>query len=465
MLLELKINNFLSFGELTTFSMIASNDKNTTQNKNVTKFNNVSVLRQAVIFGANASGKTNLVSAFEFIKNYITNPIMYKEDTIMMYTESNMKNITNSMFSKLQTGNDSKPSSFELTFIIDSKLYYYAFEILMKNQDIISESLYELSADDSSQTMVFEREQNSRPVINKDLFLDKDLLRLEMYLEDFDEHSGILFLTFMNLNKKYSSDSKLYFFKNIFEWFSSNVLINDLPNTLASNRFYEDSLLDDIINIISSFDTGITEVVREDVNYKEFKRMIPSQLFNEIEKHLYINKNNKKNSDGNTTGVFSVRLNYDFFSIKIDLNNEWHISTIKLKHGKSPYRFEFKEESSGTVRLFSLIEILLANEENKVYIIDELERSLHPNITLKFIEFFKKYHKDSKTQLIFTTHESCLLNTNILSRDEIWFVERDIMNNSDLFPLDKFTDKYDHVLDKAYLQGRYGAIPVLNSIL
>ena len=84
-------------------------------------------------------------------------------------------------------------------------------------------------------------------------------------------------------------------------------------------------------------------------------------------------------------------------------------------------------------------------------------------LTKRFLELFSEKRKDARTQLIFTTHEDAILDQNLFRRDEIWFVERDATNNSHLYSLDRFKERYDRVLAKAYLEGRYGAIPVFSS--
>ena len=106
---------------------------------------------------------------------------------------------------------------------------------------------------------------------------------------------------------------------------------------------------------------------------------------------------------------------------------------------------------------------MLTKSANKVYVIDEMERSLHPKLTSKFIELFEVMHPEQKIQLIFTTHESSIMDQELFRRDEIWFVERDKNNNSSIYSLDRFKERYDKKLSKAYLEGRYGAIPVFTS--
>ena len=106
--------------------------------------------------------------------------------------------------------------------------------------------------------------------------------------------------------------------------------------------------------------------------------------------------------------------------------------------------------------------MLLTKDEDMVFVVDELERSLHPKLTSQFLDLFDELHANDKIQLIFTTHESSIMDQNLFRRDEIWFIERDDKNLSKLYSLDRFKERYDKKLSKAYLEGRYGAIPVFS---
>ena len=134
-----------------------------------------------------------------------------------------------------------------------------------------------------------------------------------------------------------------------------------------------------------------------------------------------------------------------------------------LHHNKSFYEFGFDEESDGTRRLFDLMDMLLNKREDVLYVVDELERSLHPKLTERFLQLFMQLHDEQRMQLLFTTHESSIMDQAIFRRDEIWFVERNAENASSIYSLDRFKERYDKVLSKAYLEGRYGAIPVFST--
>ena len=156
----------------------------------------------------------------------------------------------------------------------------------------------------------------------------------------------------------------------------------------------------------------------------------------------------------------SMRSKNNFFNIATDKESEeLLITTLSFSHNKSPYEFEFNEESDGTRRIFDLLDVLLTKNKNTTYIIDEMDRSIHPILFKRFIELLNEIHKINNTQLIFTTHESTVMEQELFRKDQIWFVNKDENNLSNLYPFDKFNERYDKKINKAYLEGRYGAIP------
>ena len=130
-----------------------------------------------------------------------------------------------------------------------------------------------------------------------------------------------------------------------------------------------------------------------------------------------------------------------------------------------PKEFPFSLESDGSKRLLHLLRVLyLLEEQGGVFVIDELERSIHPSLARKFIEFFLKAAGKRQSQLIFTTHETTLLDLDLLRRDGIWFAEKDDKGASQLYSLTDFKVRKDLQIEKGYLHGRFGAIPFLGGI-
>lgn len=148
------------------------------------------------------------------------------------------------------------------------------------------------------------------------------------------------------------------------------------------------------------------------------------------------------------------------FEIEYGEDRVKNIVKLLFKHGTDESSYEYGEESDGTQRLIELMDVILNDDKDKVFIIDELDRSLHPQMTRKFVDTFLKFSINTKTQLIITTHESNLMDLTMLRRDEMWFVERENNHTTSLCPLEKYKIRYDTVVSKNYLAGRYGAVPV-----
>jgi len=137
---------------------------------------------------------------------------------------------------------------------------------------------------------------------------------------------------------------------------------------------------------------------------------------------------------------------------------------IRFQHqGQESALMDANEESDGTLRLLDLVPILRGGEtQGKVFIIDELDRSLHPLISYRLVERFLA--TGGTNQLVATTHASNLLDFDLLRRDEIWFIEKDRQGASHLYSLEEFTPRYDLDVEKGYLFGRFGAIPVFGPV-
>ena len=145
-------------------------------------------------------------------------------------------------------------------------------------------------------------------------------------------------------------------------------------------------------------------------------------------------------------------------------DSEGNIITTKMmqNHGNIQDLFEYLDESDGTQRLFDLIPLFYEHNGNSAIFIDEIDRSLHTNLTRKFLELFYKLTEDDTSQIIATTHDSNLLDLDLIRQDEIWFVKRRGDHSSDLYSLNRYKERYDKKIDKEYLLGRYDAIPVFD---
>ncbi|CZT55373.1 AAA family ATPase [Solibaculum mannosilyticum] len=444
MLVKITLENFKSFDGPVEFTMVSSSKIQGKKDHKV-KIKGVQFLKYGVIYGANASGKSNLVDFFSLFKNCV-------QDGLPVESVE--------WFCKNKESNKQRESNFEIQFTVDNKFYAYGFSAILSERKITSEWLYELLRDGSAKCL-FEREAKQRPVLSETLNIsDSDKQRFEIYAEDFEDNETTLFLTEMNRNKKYPVRSKLNFFQKVYSWFRDNLYIIKPDTPLMDlEYYYDDESLDLINRIIHSFDTGIIEVSVDTITLEELQKSLSKPVFEDMMEHI------RAKIQGRTVAKMRItmRSNTSFFNISVEGNNEPVVTTIRLHHSKSFYDFRFEDESDGTRRLFDLIDMLLNRRDDVVYIVDELDRSLHPKLTEHYLKKFMDLHRDKQKQLIFTTHEASIMDQALFRRDEIWFVERNGDNASTIYSLDRFKERYDKRLSKAYLEGRYGAIPVFSS--
>ena len=153
-----------------------------------------------------------------------------------------------------------------------------------------------------------------------------------------------------------------------------------------------------------------------------------------------------------------------FFILELDPDTQKiRIKKLQMEHERIDTWFDISEESDGTIRIFDLLELLISAKvgKKKVYVIDEIDRCLHPLLTHKLIETYLDLADQKEIQLIITTHESQLLDLNLLRRDEIWFVKKGKDGSSHFISLAQYGTHFDKRVVRAYLDGRYEGVPQL----
>lgn len=440
MLIQVNVQNFKSFNELNSLNLIASN-KLRKQKERLYESDTISLLKSTVIYGSNASGKSNFVEVLRFMKKCVMN----QEIPIESYN----------WYCRNHEDNKEKISSFSVQLLLNEDCYEYGFDAILNTQTIKDEWIVDLN----KKKILYQRNNDGKPLNGLNLGRE-DRMRMEIYLDDFLHNDKSLFLTEMNRNKSFDKDSELSVYHRIYNWFVKdlNVVLPDMPLTKFS-YYYDESTLSNIKKIVRSFDTGIEDI--------EIKNMSEEQLQNKIGISLYKDVINELKKNVQKQGQelnLSMRSKKEFFNITMNDNYDLEIKTLCFKHGQSMLDFEFCEESDGTKRVFDFLDILLNKNQNSVYVIDEMERSLHPNLFNRFIELLNEYQKQSNIQVVFTTHESSIMKQDLFRRDQIWFIERNKDNDSRIYSLDTFNERFDKKISKAYLDGRYGAIPQFKSL-
>ena len=322
--------------------------------------------------------------------------------------------------------------------------------------------MIELTPDSREKTIFLRDIINGQFEFGKEL-KEKTLIdKLNVYAEDVRDDTSVLFLQIMNQNKKnlYQEYKKAAILKKVYLWVMQSLDIND-PNRLISDYSYmaRTENIEKICKIIAAFGTGITNFKMVEVPIEkilgELPKPIQEKLIADIEKKMI------ETERDSYKGII-MRSDKEFFILEFD-EEKIICKTIQFSHGNQDILFNLSEESDGTVRILDLLEILLS-EENKTYVVDELDRCLHPSLTYKFVELFLKLAEKKNIQLIVTTHESRLMDFDLLRRDEIWFVNKRKNGESDIYSLEEYNTRFDQKIDKAYLEGRYGGVPIFSTV-
>ena len=417
MLLQFYFSNYRSFEGEGILDMRASGSNELSSHIRNTL--NEKVLPVTAIYGANASGKSSVFEAFQFMVLCVLESLSFSDD--------NKKNpyklkVDSFKFSESRE----KPSEFEINYIDKKgkKELYYNYGFKIDNSGILEEYLASNTKTgvkrNEDYTYIFKRERNQK------LYLDSSIEKFRENLEISLKEKTLL----VSLGAKLNIDD----FIRVRTWFINTEVINFsnslygalLENILPNNIIESEEVRKNLISFINSFDDSIIDI--------------------EVEKISAIDENDKDN--------------YRVFTIH------------KSDKGTSTARISMNEESSGTKKMFSLYQTLLdVLEKGTVFFADELDIKLHPllmrNILLTFTD---KEKNPNNAQLIFTTHNTIYMDMNLLRRDEIWFVEKD-NGVSNLYSLDDITNekgekvRKDSNYEKHYLLGNYGAIPNLKNLL
>ncbi|MGN1379248.1 MAG: ATP/GTP-binding protein [Bacilli bacterium] len=415
MLIEFSVKNFLSFKNKVTLSMEKGNgDENL---DNIISINNIDLLKTAAIYGANASGKSNILKA-------LTCAILMVRNSSLIPIGGKWTFIKPFLFDEVSKN---KPSEFEFIFMANGVKYRYFFSAdVNKVYDEVLDAYYS-----QKPTNIFTRTKTNNYEFNN----DKNKLES---LSTNNTENKLFLSTATTWNYDKTKDAYLWF-TNAIETYDSfdNIADKDLIDYSKG----EENLKDFALKLLKEADILIKDIT---VDYEE--KEMDSTMVDMIVPPL-----------ARTSEKFKVK------NVNIELEHE----VIDDNDNKHTYKLNFTEESSGTRVLFAFAPFLKrAFEKTKVIVVDELERSMHPALVEFIVKLFNnKEINKANSQLIFTTHATNLLNLEILRRDQIWFTEKNPENGvSDLYPLDSFSVRKDENIQKGYINGRYGAIPFIRDI-
>lgn len=419
MLLSFTVGNFRSFKESKTFSMKAASIQ---EHKDfVRESNNTKLLPVAAVYGANSSGKSNLLSALKTMKN-----------TLLSSVKTNPTEKLKTDTFKLDEEHPQKPTLFDIVFSTNGITYRYGFEYT--ETSITGEWLYTVNNDREKNLFI----RNSEGIgISKDFPEGKDkeeaTAENRLFLSLVAQLNGKTSLAVMKWFEDLRIISGVY--DSSFKDYSFKYLFADDPKSQLAQTF------------INSMDLGFTSLRKDESKEKEYDLS---------------NTNNKNILDR----VFEkYMLNWP--ALKIQTGHK-----VLLKDGSFTEAFfpNDEMESEGTKKIINMSGPIVDSIINGgIIVVDEFDAKLHPLLTKKIIDIFNSPETNPyNAQLIFATHDTNLLSNKIFRRDQIWFAEKNREDEStDIYPLSEIKEqngdkiRNDRIYEKDYINGKYGAIPYL----
>ncbi|MDH4320440.1 MAG: ATP-binding protein [Desulfobulbaceae bacterium] len=415
MLIEFSVANFRSFWEPRKLSMAATPQKDLLDNNTFTSpiSGLPRLLRSAVVYGPNAGGKSNFIRAMAFVRQFIV--ASAKE-----HQEGEGIAVTPFLFNQL---GPSQPSEFEVQFIQDGVRYQYGFAATRER--VTNEWL--IAYPEGRAQRWFER--NFEPQNNDyQWYFGSRFVGRKRQWQEMTRDNALFLSTAVQWNSEQ--------LKPVFTWFKRLFVIGHgtlLDPSFSMKACQDDAKKSRILAFMNEADISISDILMET---KEFSvEDLPSDMPEPIKEEIRQSMDGKK----------MMRVGF----------------VHPVSDGVSPVSLPLEEESDGTRKLFAYagpwIDILT---KGRILFADELDTSLHPKIMRFLLSLF---HNDkinkANGQLIFTTHDTSLLDQDLVRRDQVWFIEKDQANTSQLYPLTDFKPRAKEALQKGYLNGRYGALP------
>ncbi len=441
MLIRFIVNNIFSFGELREFNMLP-NARLRTLAHHKYNINGLELLKITSVYGANAAGKSNIIKALSLLDDFVRDEI-----TIATIRNNHFK------FSK----NENEKQLLAIEFFQNNTSFYYSLEI---SRNIIScESLHISGLGKHEDQLLYRRETDTNKktsILFHDAFEkdEKSQILKQILIEEFIKPDKPIFALLSKRDNIHLLDIKI-----AYEWFDYTLDIispDSMASSLAVRIEREPTFKKYAEDIMSSFDLGVTSITFDKKEIRDFFGQENEKEANEIIEQVE-NASDKR---------ISMKNDYGDRIIVIKENDNYFVKELKLEHSGSNNQIglELNEESDGTRRLLDFIPAFHnLFTKAKVYVVDEIERSIHPLIIKELIKRFSQ-DPHTKGQLVFTTHESNLLDQDLFRQDEIWFAEKDKKGLTDLYSLSAFKEHKTIDIKKGYLNGRYGAIPFLANL-
>ena len=425
MLIELKAENFRSIRDEQKLSLVASNYDDTLPDNIIDKplpgLSSVRFLKGAAIYGANASGKSNVLLVGKFISEFVTS------------SATNLKpgDKTGTVPFKLDAQSPLQPSKFEVTFETGGIRYLYGFAAT--RQRVLEEHL-----------VAYPKGQPQK-WIGRSYNAESKAYDWERASANFKHDKALQERTrenslFVSVGAQFNHPQLL----PVFDWFKTGLRYLQLSGgeevlgpAFTAEMLQHPATLEKIIQLMKSADFGIAsaKVSKKEVPLDVFKKALSAEMLAKLE------------ADG----------------MLDQLKKQLDIQFLHNGRGIDPVPLGFGSESAGTRRFFSLTGPWLDTlQHGYTVFIDEIDTSLHPHLVRELLKLLlSKETNTNGAQIIFTTHNPVLLDTGVMRRDQIWFTEKTPEGSTHLYPLSEYSPRKDEALGKGYLAGRYGAIPFI----
>ncbi len=406
MVLEIRLSNFFSIKDEITIDFRAANIKSANARalkNNLFEQDGTDVLKTLMIYGANASGKSNVIKAIRFCNSLVFESHNHNEDTRFNFQPFKFDGFTG------------KPSSYFIRFILDEIEYEYAFSLNQKQ--ILTESLYFYPKGRIKE--IFSRNELVGKT-KKEKYNFTDVINRPMDVAENTSNKTLFISRASQMDREIP--------KAVFNYFHKTFILNYIGFGVSAVERFGLINKDQLIEALKIADSDIV-----DVSIKTLKR---------------------------PTKSIQANLTENTASVEDAVQDILQIKTFHKNHPNIPFDF-LTEESQGTIKLFFIMLTLIhVVENNKILLIDEIEESLHPNI-IKYI--FNLFRAGSKAQLLCTTHNTIFLNLKEFRKDQIYFTNKKEDGSTDLYSLYDFSDFRDTMdLEKAYFQGRFDAVPYID---
>ncbi len=419
MLIDLSITNFKSIKDRVTFTMLPSGRIKNSEHCESLYFNDnykISLIKSSLIYGGNASGKSNFLMAFAALIFLVKNSSDFKLD----------QNIAPYEPYKLDINSKESPIIFEIDFL-SNNLTRYKYKIEFSSNEFVNEALYFYPHGQKAKLFVREK---GKKISYGDYFKGTkkiEVLPNQLILSKAGKDP------IESLQEPYRFFSRHIYCHIIHDTEYDEVLIHSFSKIIANKD--NSNLRENINKLLCASDSGIKAINIKEVKEDDFR--FPDDLTDKEKKEIV------------EKYKFRIKTEHDLYSNNDKIGTEF---------------FDLFEESTGTIKLLALGGLILeALEDGTTIVIDELDKSLHPLLTRMLINIFNSNtNNPNNAQLIFATHDISLIDQSLLRRDQIWFTEKDEYGKTGLYPLSDFTGiSKVRTLDNWYMNGRFGGIPNL----